>query len=137
MLAGSAVKLIVSYILIGIPGINLYGAPAGTFLCHLTVTAINFFFIAKYTGDLAGVRHIFFKPLLASLASIGGALGIYLLLVRSFGQSRILTLAAILLAVFLYLLLVLLLRAVRERDIVMLPCGERIAALLKRMKLLK
>ncbi len=137
MLAGSAVKLIVSYILIGLPSVNLYGAPAGTFLCHMTVTAVNFFFIAKYTGDLSGVRRIFLKPLIAALGSVGGALGIYLLLARTVGQSRLLTVAAILAAVLLYLLLVLLMRAVSEKDIHMLPAGEKIAGLLKRMKLLK
>ncbi len=137
MLAGSVVKLIVSYLLIGLPTVNLYGAPAGTFLCHMTVTAINFFFIAKHTGDLAGVRHIFFKPLAAALGAVGGALGVYLLLARSLGQSRLLTVAAILCAVFLYVLLVLLMRAVGEKDIHMLPGGEKIAGLLKRMKLLK
>lgn len=137
MLAGSAVKLVVSYILIGMPAVNLYGAPAGTFLCHMTVTALNFYFIAKYTGDLTSVRHIFFKPLVAALGSVGGALGVYLLLGRFLGQSRPVTIAAILCAVLFYLLLVLLMRAVSETDIHMLPAGEKIARLLKRIKLLK
>ena len=137
MLAGSAVKLITSYLLIGIPAVNLFGAPAGTFLCHMTVTAVNFYFIAKYTGNLAGVRHIFAKPLCAALGSVGGALGFYLLVGRMLGQSRLLIIATILAAVVLYLLLVLLMRAVREADVQMLPGGEKIARLLKRIRLLK
>lgn len=137
MLAGSAVKLVVSYILIAVPAVNLYGAPIGTFLCHMTVTAVNFYFIAKYTGDLAGVRHIFAKPLIAALTAVGGSLGVYLLLARALGQSRLLTLAAILAAAALYGLLILLMRAVSEADIAMLPAGEKIARLLKRMRLLK
>lgn len=137
MLAGSAVKLVVSYILIGIPAVNLYGAPAGTFLCYLTVTALNFYFIARHTGDLAGVRHIFLKPLIAALGAVGGTLGIYLLLGRAVGQTRLLTIAAILAAVLLYALLALLMRAVNEADVHMLPGGEKIARILKKWKLLK
>ncbi len=137
MLSGSVVKLVVSYVLIGLPAVNLYGAPLGTFLCHMTVTAVNFFFIAKHTGDLAGVRHIFAKPLIAALASVGGSLGTYLLLARTLGQSRWLIVAAILAAVVLYALLILLMRAVSEADVQMLPGGEKIARLLKRMRLLK
>ena len=136
MLAGSAVKLIASYILIGMPAVNLYGAPAGTFLCHMTVTAVNFYFIARYTGDLGGVRHIFAKPLAAALLSVGGALGVYVLLGRLLGQSRFLTIAVILAAVLLYAVLILVIRAVRETDILMLPGGERIARLLRRLHLL-
>lgn len=137
MLAGSGVKLVVSYLLIAVPAVNLYGAPIGTFLCHITVTTVNFCFIAKYTGDLAGVRHLFAKPLIASLTAVGGALGLYLLIGSALGTSRLLTVLAILTAVLLYALLVLLLRAVSETDVQMLPGGEKIARLLKRMKLLK
>lgn len=137
MLAGSAVKILISYLLIGMPAVNLFGAPMGTFLCHLTVTAINFYFIAKYTGDLHGVGHIFVKPLAASFCGVGGALGIYLLLLHLIGPSNPVTLAAICAAVVFYLFFVLLFRAVGEDDIRMLPVGDKIAGLLVRLHLLK
>ncbi|MBQ2767622.1 MAG: polysaccharide biosynthesis protein [Clostridia bacterium] len=137
MLAGSAIKIFASYILLGIPSINLFGAPIGTFLCHLTATAINFYFIARYTHHLGSVMHLFFKPLLAAVGGIGGALGIYLLLASRLGESKQLTLCAIGLAMLAYFTFILCLRAVTEKDVQMLPGGEKLAGILKRLKLLK
>lgn len=137
MLAGSAVKLIVSYVLIGMPAIGLAGAPIGTFLCHMTVTAVNFFFIARYAGDVGNVGTILVRPLIASLGAVGGALGLYLLLAREFGQSSLLTITAIATAVLLYAVLALLMRAVREREVRMLPGGDKLADLLIKLHLFK
>ena len=137
MLAGSAIKIAVSYLFIGHPAVNLFGAPLGTFLCYLTVTVMNFCFIARYTGDLCGVVRLLLKPLLAAVGSVGGALAVYLLLSSRIGGSGWVTVLSILLAALLYALLILLLRAVSERDVKMLPLGDRLAGLLKKIKLLK
>ena len=77
------------------------------------------------------------KPLLAAVGGIGGALGIYLLLASRLGESKQLTLCAIGLAMLAYFTFILCLRAVTEKDVQMLPGGEKLAGILKRLKLLK
>jgi len=101
------------------------------------VTVMNFCFIARYTGDLCGVVHLLLKPLLAAVGSVGGALAVYLLLSSRVGGYGWVTLLSVFLAVPLYALLILLLRAVDERDVKMLPLGDRLAGILKRVRLLK
>ena len=136
MLAGSVVKVIFSYVLIGIPSINIYGAPISTFFCALTVSLINLHYIRKATGELDGAVILFFKPLLASVMAIGGCGAAYYLTVSAIGKSYALTLAAIFIAVVLYGLCVLKTKAIDSRDILMLPMGEKIDKLLRKVKLL-
>ena len=66
MLAGAAVKCASSIILLKRFGI--LGAPISTFICYVTVTALNLYFTVKYTG----IRLAFGKTLLLPLC--GGVL---------------------------------------------------------------
>ena len=55
MLAGTAVKAILGYILIGDPEVAMMGAPISTLLCNLTAVSMNFYFIDRcgaYSGKL-------------------------------------------------------------------------------------
>ena len=136
MIAGSIVKLITSYILIGIPGIGLYGAPIGTFACYLTIVAVNFYFIAKHIGLMPSVRSVFVRPFLASLLCAAAAIGSYLVLDLVL-PSKIATLTAIFFAAVVYFFAIFLIRAVGEEDILLLPKGKKINCLLHRMKLIR
>lgn len=135
ILVGSVVKLISSFILLGIPGIEMYGAPIGTFLCYLTIVAINFYFMAKHIGWIPNFGKILFRPFLASVLCAGAAIGSYLLVYR-FWASRYAVLPAIAVAIAVYVVAIFLLRAVSEDDIRLLPKGDRIYGLLHRMRLM-
>ena len=77
MIFGAAVKLISSTLLIGTPSVGINGAPIGTFLCYLTITAINFYFINKYVKlDM----NIFMKPITATVVCVAAAILIYIVL---------------------------------------------------------
>ena len=77
MIAGSVVKLVTSYILIGIPDVGVYGAPASTFLSYFTIAAVNFYFLAKHIKLIPNVGDIFVRPLIASLVCAAAAIGSY------------------------------------------------------------
>jgi stage V sporulation protein B len=134
MIAGSAVKLVSSYVLIGIPAVGMYGAPIGTFLCYLTIASINFFFLAKYIRLIPDVREIFIRPLIASLVCAGAAIGSYRLL-ETVISPRAATLGAIVCAAAVYIIAVFLFRCVVKDDILLLPKGQSIYGLLHRTKL--
>lgn len=135
ILIGSIVKLISSYILLGIPGIEMYGAPIGTFLCYLTIVAINFYFMAKYIGWIPHFGKILFRPLIASVLCAGAAVGSYLL-ISNVWTSRFAVLPAIAVAVAVYVIAIFLFRAIGEDDVRLLPKGDRIYQLLHRLKLM-
>ena len=136
MLAGAVVKTLFSYILIGIPEINIFGAPISTFICALTVTLINLYYIRKATSEMDSAVRLFLKPLLASTVSIGVCGIAYYAMVSFFGKSYVLTLGSIVLAVILYGLCSLKMKAIVSEDILLLPMGEKIEKLFRKVKLL-
>lgn len=136
MAVGALIKIIFDYFLIGVADINIYGAPISTFLCNATVMAMNFYFIKKYAADFEGIIKLFYRPLAAAVVSIGAAFGLYTFICFEFGVSRLYTIVCIAIAALLYLFVALLFRAVDADDIKILPKGEKIYALLHKLKLL-
>ena len=136
MTAGSVVKLISSYILIGIPRLGIYGAPIGTFLCYLVISLFNFYYLAKYVKLIPDIRLIFIRPLAASLVCSAAAIVSYKLLLHA-GNPKVATLAAIAMAALVYIIAVFAFRCVDREDILLLPKGERICRLLERIRLIR
>jgi len=136
ILAGSAVKLITSFFLIGNPDIQILGAPIGTLLCYITIVVFNFFFVAKHIGFVPKFGRVFIRPLLASVICAAAAFGSFKLF-EIFLPSKIAVLAAILAAVLVYAAAVLLFRAITEDELKMLPKGEKIANKLRRIGIMK
>ncbi len=135
MLIGAGVKLVSSYILIGIPSIGIYGTPIGTFLCYLTVTVINLYFVAKYIRIMPTVKSTFVKPFIASVIGVGASVGAYYLLSMIKSESRIFTLAAILVAFIIYAVLIFVMKAVSKDDILLIPKGQKIYGILHKLRL--
>ena len=131
MLAGSALKLAAAYVLIGIPKINIYGAPISTFACDALIVGINFYLIAGHTDILESLKTALVLPLLASLFSVGLPGVLYVVLAR-IGYAPIpLFLAAMPLTLVFYLLICLRSGIIGETELAMLPHG--IAKYLLRM----
>lgn len=61
LVAGSVVKMISSFILIGIPEIGIYGAPISTVICYVVITVFNVYFMSKYTGVTPAVFSYLFQ----------------------------------------------------------------------------
>ena len=49
MAAGVAVKVILNFILIGTPGINIHGGPIASIFCYAVALVINIVFVCRYT----------------------------------------------------------------------------------------
>ena len=135
MVLGSAVKIVTAYLFIGNPTFALAGAPISTFFCNLAVVLLNWRFSAGLC-QTPSVFRLFGRPLLASALSVGAAYGIFRLLSQQMGEGGIITLAALGLAVLLYIFLSCLLGALTREDVLLLPGGERIAQILCRLRLL-
>lgn len=135
MIAGATVKIISSYILIGIPKINVYGAPISTFLSTLTIVTVNVYFIHKKTGHMESIVKLFVKPFAASFFSVIFGFILYILL-QYVHRSSINVIISIVVICAVYAVTSLKIKAVDGEDILMLPMGEKIYALLSRLKLL-
>ena len=130
MIAGAAVKAVSAYLLpavkIGSGYLGIYASPVSTFLFYLTITVMNFYFIARYVNIKLSVFRIFLRPLLAALLCGASAIAVYGIAVKFLGESRIITLSAILVAVVVYGLFLLLFGGVNRSDIALIPKVDRL-----------
>ncbi len=133
--AGCVVKLLTSYLLIGTPGVEMYGAPIGTCLCYMTALTINLVVMYRKIGYIPSFVRIFLRPLLAAALCGGTAAGAYFLISPLLSGS-IATLASIGAAGIVYVLSIFWFRGITGEDILMLPKGKRIHGILHRLHLI-
>ena len=70
MLLGCAIKLVISYVLIGTPDINILGAPIGTFFCDLAICVLNFVFLSRCSPSGISFSRVMLRPVLCSAGAI-------------------------------------------------------------------
>lgn len=136
MLTGSAVKLVSAYFLIGTPSVALLGAPISTFLCNATVVLLNLLFTVGLCR-MPSFKEVFFRPFACALGAVGIALPSYSFLAGLFGESPVLTLAALFFTVLVYFVAACLTGGIGEEDLRELPGGERLVALFFKLRLLR
>ncbi len=130
MAIGGALKLLVNYLLVAIPQINILGAPVGTLLCYVFIAVASIISVCKNTRTVPSFTSVFIKPLCAGLMCAGGAFASFGFLSRII-DSRLSTVLAILIAGCIYLFALFLIRGISGDDIRMLPGGEKIAKVLE------
>ena len=134
---GAVVKIAITYILVGIPGINIKGAAVGTVAAYLTAAILNYRDMRKYVDleiDFAGV---FARPFLAAAIMGVSAIMIYHLVYALHPSNLIATAVAIMCAVFVYFVMVFLTKAITKEEIALVPKGELIWKIATKMHLAK
>lgn len=135
-LVGATVKLVSGYILIGIPSVNIMGAPISTLLCNFAVLLTNYYYICRYAGickyvvPSERILDSAFRTATSGAAAVGLSLLVYTLLNGITHSIAASTLAAISVAVTAYFFLIFAVSAVEREDILMLPFGSKLARLL-------
>lgn len=136
---GGIVKIIINWILVGTPSINILGAPIGTIVCYVLITVLNVVFMSAKLPEKPNIASITIRPVICTAIMGAGAYGVYGLMRKfiytALGGGRIALIiclgAAILIAVIIYAVLIIALRAVTKDDVLLLPKGEKIASMLK------
>ena len=128
--AGSVIKLIVNFFLVQTSAFGIKGAPVGTLVCFGMVAIMELIAIKKVTPHPPKYRRVFVKPLIASLVMGAGAWASYGLLSPILGNTLGVA-GAICIAVVIYAVLVIVLKAVSKDDLSLMPKGDKIAKLLR------
>lgn len=131
MLIGGIVKVVVNYILVGNPAIGILGAPIGTLSCFLVYMILNIFTMHRIMEQPPKLLPKIWKSGLAAIAMGVVAFFGYYLLSKVIASVAVACLGAIAVAAVVYLLLVILLKAITYDDCLLLPKGEKIAKILK------
>lgn len=133
MLTGTAVKVVVAYILIGIPEIGMMGAPLSTLLCNTVAVGMNFYFAEKCGAFSGSLYSVLIKPLVASSAAMIAALAVYLPLATRLPET-VSFLPALAVCGVVYLVSAVKLGALETEDMMLLPSGERLAGWIEKKK---
>jgi len=134
MLAGATVKIITNFVLIQYIGMK--STPISTFLCYLTVTVLNLYFIKKHVGIMPRLSGLFGKPLVAGISCAVAAFFTFNF-IASFISEKIAVVGAIGIAAVVYMLVLFLVRGISGDDIKLLPKGAKIYSILNKLKLVK
>ncbi len=129
---GGIAKLVVNYVLVGNPNIMINGAPLGTLACFVLIVLLELFILRRAVRRPPSFLRAAAKPTLASGSMAVAVKVTYDLFSGTLSQGNtVSTLAAILVGVVIYLLLVLILQAVTAEDLSLMPKGDKIAKILK------
>lgn len=151
MVAGGVVKIITNYNVVIQPTIGIYGAPMGNILCFALCMTLDLVVMSRVIPRRPKYIQVFAKPLAASALMGLGAWAVHGLISKLFEATGIFmsadpvthevlglsrtgnaaaTLLAILVAVVIYGVLVIALRAITKDDLMLMPKGEKIARML-------
>jgi len=138
MLVGGALKIFANYNLVAIPKVGIYGAPVGNILCFGLCLLLDLVVISRVIPNRPRYAPIFLKPLTASALMGGAAWAVYGLLARLLGGDELgrtgnalAVLAAIGVAMVIYLVLIAALQAISRDDLALMPKGDKLARLLR------
>jgi stage V sporulation protein B len=120
---GAGCTAAVTYILTGIPEINVRGAALGTLCAYVVATLLNFHAVKKYTHTEFRWRRILMGPLFSSIVMGVIALLLYTVLVDRTG-NLIACAVSILVGILVYAVFVVLTRSVTEEELKLLPKSE-------------
>ncbi len=138
MIVGGLTKIGINWVLVGNPAINIYGAPIGTICCYLVMCVMNLFFIYRCMESKPSLSRMFLRPLISSALMGLSAWAVYMpvygvvqnvLTSGRLGMALAMA-AAIGVACVVYLVLIIVTRAVTYEDMKLIPKGEKLAKLL-------
>ena len=133
---GALVKVVTTYILTGIPAINVEGAAIGTVCAYLTAAVLNLAAVKKYTGAVIDIKLTLLKPVMSSLVMGCFALAAQKILVGALGNA-VSTLVGVGIGVIMYLFMVLKTGTLTVEELSGMPKGHKLVSILKKLKIVK
>ncbi len=130
---GMGLKIVVNYILVGIPEINIHGAPIGTLCSFVFIFIANLLSLIKYSGVMPNIWSTIGKPLVSALACGVAAYAVSHIL----GGGTLSTAVAILAACVVYVVMLFVIRTLDEDTILSFPMGKKLLSVCKKLKLVK
>ena len=132
---GMILKVVLNYILVGIPSINIQGAGIGTLVCYLFVCICGILLLNRESKIKLNLSLIFGKPFICGLVC-GAIAYLSYSLFLSFVSPKISTIISIFLAAFSYLISLFLFRAITYSDLKSIPKSKKIVKVLEKYHIL-
>lgn len=135
LVSGSLLKILINWIIIAIPSVNIYGAPIGTLFGYCCMAVLDYIFIRKALGENPNLGKVLVRPLVCSVLMGASAYGVYSLcshLIGTTGTLKMLVSMALAVAagVVIYVAAVVRSKAITNEDMKLIPGGEKLGRLL-------
>jgi stage V sporulation protein B len=134
---GAVLKIVINFVLVGTPEINIVGVPIGTVVCYAYICIANFICFVKYSGVVPNLLLAVGKPLVCG-AICGFSAFIFNFLLALIGiTGSLATLVSIVFAALVYAVMLFLLRAITKNDIISMPKGKKLLKVLEKFGLMR
>lgn len=132
---GVVVKCIATYILAGIPSLNVQGAAIGSTVAFGLIGILNFIYVIKYTGTRFDIKLSIVKPILSGIMMCFSVLVIFYACKPIIGNS-LSTVVSIGIGASIYVIMLFKTKSIAAHEVKMLPKGEKLARILNKLKLM-
>lgn len=132
-LCGAIIKIPLNLLLISIPSVNVTGAVISTTFCYLIASCIDLYYLVKYTGIVPDFISILFKPFVSSIIMGISCYTFYYAVFYFINSNSIALMVSIFVGVITYFVMLLLIKGIDREDIMILPKGSKLVAILDRI----
>ena len=131
---GIAVKIAVTWILVGIQGINIVGAAIGTLCAYLTAATLDYICVVKFSGARIPVKLAIVKPLVSALVMGVFVFASYKLFMLA-GHNSIATLLAICVGAAVYGVMIIKTKGISREELQGIKFGSKLVAICDKLRL--
>ena len=136
LLIAVVIKIVVTFVLVGIPTLNIRGAAIGTTVAYLAAAVLDILAVKKYVGVSFPAGLCYLRPALsAGIMAVFARLVfnvLTMILGHGIAASGIATMLSIILAACLYAVLLIVTKSCTRDDLLHMPKGHKLAALYDR-----
>ena len=129
---GAVVKVILTYILVGIRPINVNGASIGSIACSAVAFYLDARDVRKETGITFNMKDTYLKPFISSAVMGVASILSYKLFMLVLKSNMISCLLAIIVSVLVYGVMILVTGTISLEEIEKLPKGDKLTGLIRR-----
>ncbi len=138
MLLGAALKIGINYLFVGIPGVNIRAVPFGNVACYGTMAVLGIMVLGRSAGIKLDLFGSIGKPLIAgALCGVSAKLAYELFTLALPTRTTVGMSVGIAAGAVAYLVALGVLRAIDREDVLSLPAGEKVAAALEKVGILR
>ncbi|MCI7146175.1 MAG: polysaccharide biosynthesis protein [Clostridiales bacterium] len=132
---GVVLKIIATWVLTSIPGLNIRGAAVGTALAFAVAAVLDYICVRKFTGVKVPMGNTVVKPLVSSLVMGIAVYLVYRGLMALSGHNSISVLVSILAGVCIYAVMIIRTHAIDREELMNMPKASVLVKIIDRLKL--
>lgn len=137
LVIGAVAKIIITYVLVGIPSLNINGAAIGSVAAYLISGLLNYAALRKYADLELNMTDVLLRPLVSAAIMGASAFGIYKLTYSVLNSNLLATFISIIVAVAVYFVLVFVTKTIKREDAALIPKGDLIIRVAEKLHLIK